>query len=412
MPKLFQINVSANWGSTGKIAESIGAFAIKNGWESYIAYRRNHNLSKSELIEVSGKYGKYTHYLGSFLFDKEGLFSSNDTRKLIKKIKEIKPDIVHLHNIHDHWLNYKLLFEYLNTTHIQVVWTFHDCWAFTGHCFHFVTKNCERWKTGCYDCPLQHDYPKTLIDRSRKNFALKKQLFGNCKNLTIVPVSDWMASFVKESFLKQKRVNVIKNGIDLSVFHSLNNKPKDGRFRVLAVSNIWNKGKGLYDIFKLRSFLSDDFIITVVGLTSEQVEKLPIGIVGIQRTQSLDELVSLYSESDVLINPTYADSFPTVNLEALACGTPVITYKTGGSPEAIDSKTGVVIDQGDIVALANSIKSMKDSPLSSIECRKRAEENFDKEQCYEKYVQLFEDILLNGKKSNQEIVGSDSVYLS
>lgn len=392
---ILQINVSANWGSTGKIVEQIGQCAIKHGWESYIAYRHNHHSSQSHMIQVSGKYGKYFHYLGNYLFDKEGLYSSHDTRKLIERIEQIKPAVVHLHNIHDHWLNYQLLFGFLNLTDIKVVWTFHDCWAFTGHCFHFVTKNCERWKTQCRDCPLQHEYPKTLVDRSARNFKLKKKLFGGCNNLSIVACSEWLGDFVKESFLRDKPLEIIHNGIDLNVFKPSKSKKslEDGVFRVLAVSNVWNKEKGIEDIYKLRECLSDEFFITVVGLTSEQVEALPYGIKGIQRTQNLQELVDLYSESDVLINTTYADTFPTVNLEALACGTSVITYRTGGSPEAVDNCTGVVVEQGDIRGMAHAIRSMKKTPLSSIECHKKAEREFDKSICFNKYVELYEKII-------------------
>lgn len=395
MPKLLQINVSANFGSTGKIAESIGIAAINHGWESYIAFRRNFNPSKSKLIQVSGKYGKHIHYLGNYFFDKEGLYSCSDTKRLIKRIDKIKPDIVHLHNIHDHWLNYKILFEYLNNTDIKVVWTFHDCWAFTGHCFHFVTKDCQRWKTGCHDCPLQHEYPKTLVDRSKKNYALKKKLFGGCKNLTIVPCSDWMGNFVRDSFLRDKKIRVIKNGIDLNAFKPSSSSylARKDTFNVIAVSNVWTKEKGFEDIFQLREMLSEEYVITIVGLSEEQTKILPKGITGIQRTKNVQELVELYRASDVLINPTYADTFPTVNLEALACGIPVITYRTGGSPESVDKKTGLVIKQGDVKELSSAIMHLKKNPLSSEDCRKRAETFFDKEKCFEEYVRLYEELL-------------------
>lgn len=391
--KLFQINVTANWGSTGKIAESIGLAAKKYGWESYIAYGRYRNPSQSKLIKVGSQLGVYTHYVKQRVFDNEGLASCSATKKLIVQIKEINPDIVQLHNIHDHYLNYKLLFEYLNGTAIQVVWTFHDCWAFTGHCFHFVTKDCCRWKSGCYDCPLSNEYPKTFFDNSQKNYELKKYLFTSCKNLTIVPCSEWMANFVSDSFLKEKRKQVIHNGVDLNVFKPVGNKNSNNKFHVLAVSNVWNKDKGLFDIFQLRKDLSSEYKITIVGLSDAQIKELPDGIVGIQRTQNVQELVELYSSADVLINPTYADTFPTVNLEALACGTPVITYNTGGSPEAVDKCTGVVVAQGDVQALAISVQSMKENPLSSVDCRMRAEKLFDKDICFEQYIELYNSLI-------------------
>ncbi|MBO4334146.1 MAG: glycosyltransferase [Paludibacteraceae bacterium] len=402
MPKLLQINITANWGSTGKIAESIGLAAMKQGWESYIAYGRWCNPSKSHLIKVGCKLDMYLHYGEQRIRDNEGLCSRGATKRLIRQMQEIKPDVVQLHNIHDHYLNYRLLFDYLNQTDIKVVWTFHDCWAFTGHCFHFVTKKCGKWKTGCFDCPLKSEYPKTILDRSKEHWQLKKELFTGCENLTIVPVSDWMGDFVKQSFLRKKKIHVIKNGVDLNIFRpSLSALDKDSKhkFKILAVSSVWYPDKGELDIYKLHNMLSEDeFEITMVGLSAKQVKKLPSGIIGIQRTQNVQELVQLYSNADVLINPTYADTFPTVNLEALACGTPVITYRTGGSPEAIDDKTGVVINQGDVESLASTIMSMKTNPLSSEDCRMRAEKYFDKDKCFEQYIHLYNELLeTNGK---------------
>ena len=373
----------------------------------------------------------YVHYFESRIFDREGLSSRGATKALIRHIEELKPDVIGLHNIHDHYLNYELLFRYLNKTDIKVVWTFHDCWAFTGHCFHFVTKDCMRWKTGCHDCPLHHLYPNTVLDRSVKNYALKKELFSANKNLAIVACSDWLGDFVKESFLGDKRIEVIHNGVDLQMF-----RPQDGKesregkeserrvFKIIAVSSVWYPNKGELDIYKLRTMLpEDEYEITMVGLSTEQAKNLPKGIRGIQRTQNVQELAQLYSEAAVLINPTYEDNFPTVNIEALACGTPVITYRTGGSPEAVRDEvsdgfkefsfdsaqdkrqvsggaelynTGMVIEQGNVVALANAVMQMKDKPLSSADCRKRAEELFDKDKCFEKYVELYEE-LVNGK---------------
>lgn len=396
MPILLQINVTANWGSTGKIAEQIGLCAMAHGWQSYIAYGRMMNSSKSQLIKIGTKADVYEHFAEQLLFDDEGLSSRFATKCLINKIEKINPDIVQLHNIHDHYLNYKILFDYFNRAKTKVVWTFHDCWAFTGHCFHFVPKDCDRWKIQCYDCPLKNEYPKTIIDRSYKNYNLKKFLFSGSKNLTIVPASYWMANFVKQSFLKDKRVEVIHNGVDLNVYKPMGLKASalDGKFRIIAVSNIWNSDKGEQDVYKLREMLPvDEYEITMVGLSASQISNLPRGIEGIQRTQNVNELVRLYSNADVLVNPTYADTFPTINLEALATGTPVITYRTGGSPEAIDDRTGVVVEQGNVEALAEVIRRMKIYPLSSNDCRNRAELYFDKDKCFEKYIQLYEQLI-------------------
>ena len=392
--KIIQINECLNL-STGKIAQQIGESAIAHGWESYIAYssREPRVPSKSQVIKVGNKIDPYIHFVENRLFDMEGLASRKATRKLVEQIKDIEPDVIQLHNLHDHWLNYKILFEFLNETDIKVVWTFHDCWAFTGHCFHFVTKHCKKWKTGCEKCPLQREYPNTLLDRSKKNFELKKHLFTANPNLAIVACSEWMSDLVRQSFLKDKRIEVIHNGIDLNVFKPSYSKPRDGVFRVLAVSNVWNEEKGYYDILKLRELLPPEYKIIIVGLTTKQLKDLPNGIIGIQRTQNVQEMVNLYSTANVLINPTYADTFPTINIEALACGTPVITYKTGGSPEIIDDNTGIVIEQGNLEALAYALEHLKNNPFNPYECRQRAERLYNKKERFEDYITLYQHLL-------------------
>ena len=392
--KILQIN-ECLLGSTGNIARQIGGMAIESGWESWIAYSAAEPACScnSQLIKVGSKSNRYIHYFSQRLFDNEGLNSKKETKWLIEQIKDIEPEVVHLHNLHDHWLNYQILFEYLNSTNIKVVWTFHDCWSFTGHCYHFITKSCNKWQTACFKCPFHGSSPRYVFDRSEKNFKLKKELFSKNKNLTVVAVSDWMASLVRSSFLKDKRIEVIHNGIDLNVFKPRRKRADDGTYRILAVSNVWNKNKGYYDILKLREALPMDFQISIVGLNERQVEGLPSGIKGIKKTRNVDELVELYSLSDVLINPTYADTFPTVNLEALACGTPVITYETGGSPESLDNKTGFVVEQGNVQKMAEAIIDLRKNPLSSADCRNRAELLFNKTKRFYDYIALYEQLL-------------------
>ena len=396
MSKLLQINATANWGSTGRIAEQIGIAAMTKGWDSYIAYGRHSNDSRSKLIKIGSLFDVYNHFLENRILDNEGLSSRWATEKFIEEVKRLAPDVIHLHNIHDHFLNYKKFFEYLNSTSIPVVWTFHDCWPITGHCMHFINKNCERWRTGCYDCQMKGEYPKTWLDQSKRNWHLKRQMFTENKNLVIVACSDWIGKFIKESYLKHKKLQVIHNGCDLEMFYP---RPQvyQEKFQILAVSSIWHPQKGELDLYKLRQILPyENYDITIVGLSAEQLKKLPIGIKGIPRTQSIDELASLYSSADVLINPTYEDTFPTINIEALACGTPVITYRTGGSPEAVDLNTGAVVEQGDVVSLRDTLVDFCESKFKekhSIECRSRAEMYFDKDKCFEQYVSLYESLI-------------------
>ncbi len=392
MPKLFQINECLNL-STGKIAQAIDEMALLRGWESYIAYsgREKAVPSKSHTICIGNYADACMHYARQRLFDNEGLLSKRYTRELIAKIDKVQPDIIQLHNIHDHWLNYPLLFEYFATLYTPIVWVQHDCWAFTGGCMYFDMLNCSRWKNGCKGCP---DKRTLLKNQSVRNFNLKRDYLAKIKNLTFVPVSDWLADILRESVQKDRPIITIHNGTDLNTFKPINSlKPSNGKFRILGVAAVWDARKGLDDFVELKSMLSDDFVITLVGLTKKQIKNLPAGIAGIGRTSNVQELAKLYGESDVFVNPTYSDNFPTTNIEALACGTPVITYKTGGSPEAIDNKTGIVIKQGDVVSLANAIMWMKGNPFSSADCRKRAEDHFDKDKCFEKYIELYDEIL-------------------
>lgn len=401
--KLLQINVTSNWGSTGKIAEQIGQCAIRHGWESYVAYGRMHNPSQNKTIRIGSMADVYLHYAEQRIFDNEGLASRRATRNFLSVIDDIKPDIVHLHIIHDHYINYRLLFKYLTEKKIPVVWTQHDQWATTGHCM-YTPDNCERWKIECHDCPLGNEYPKTVADRSLKNFRLKKALMTELPSLTIVPVSNWLGDNIKQSHLKNHRIEVIHNGIDVEIFspHNVDVHKRYGieskKQIVLAVASIWEKRKGLPDVLKLATLLNNkEFAIVVVGKITEKpnIPSRGCQIVFVDRTQNAKELAELYSSALVFINPTYQDNFPTVNLEALACGTPVITYRTGGSPEAVDTKTGIVVEQGDVEAMASAIRKIKENPLSSNDCRAKAVSEFDKNICFEKYIQLYNDIINN-----------------
>lgn len=395
MPRLLQINSTANWGSTGKIAEQIGELVMSHGWDSYIAYGRYANNSQSQLIRIGSKVSQAWHLLISRLFDRHGLASKCATKRLIKKIEQIKPDIIHLHNIHGYYINYEILFNYLQSIDTPVVWTLHDCWAFTGHCAHFVEQECYKWRIGCDNCPLRDSYPKSFSDRANKNYKLKSTLFRSRRNIAIVPVSNWLANFVRQSFLKDKQITVINNGIDTSVFYPQQNKEKE-YYNILGVSSTWSNSKGLNDFYKLRTILdADKYHITLVGLTKQQIADLPDGIIGIERTNSIQELAHIYSDASVFVNPTYADTFPTTNLEALSCGTPIVTYKTGGCPETICSNSGIIVEQGDIKALKIAIEQVCSNGKAYYNraCRKRAEEHFDKDRCFLQYLELYNELL-------------------
>lgn len=401
MKKLLIINVTANSGSTGRIAEEIGQTAISNGYDTYFAYGKRVNNSKNKLIKIGKKLNIQLHGIESRLFDNHGFSSRIATKRFIKEIERIKPDIINIHNLHGYYINVKILFEYLNKTNIPIVWTFHDCWPFTGHCSHFIKHNCYKWKTECFSCPNKKGYPKSLLfDRSRTNYIKKKELFTNIEKLTIVSPSLWLSKLVKESFFKQKKIITINNGVDVNTFNSINNhtniKSKlnlNDEKIIVGVASVWTYSKGFYDFIRLNDLLSDEYKIILVGLNKKQIESLPENIIGIERTESVHELAELYSMADVFVNPTYSDNFPTTNIEALACGTPVITYKTGGSPEAIDEMTGVVVEQGNINKLKEAIESVaKDKAMYTERCRERAVNLYNKQDRFNDYINLFNSL--------------------
>lgn len=403
MFKLLQITVDLNL-SIGKISQAIGEKAMEYGWESWITYSARFGMNESQLKRIRSNVIKcgsivdtYLHYIDFRLFDNEGLASKKSTRRLIEQIKLIDPDIIQLHDIHDHWINYPILLDCLAKLEKPVVWVQHDCWAFTGGCMYFDMIDCEKWKTGCISCPEKRTL---LLNQAERNFNLKKKLLAKVNNLTFISVSDWIGNMLKVSVQMDRPIKTIHNGIDLSKFKPCAKKRKDGKFRILGVAAVWNARKGFSDFIKLRTLLSYDYEITLVGLSQKMINNLPPHIFGIRRTTNIDELAMLYSKSDVYVLPTYSDNYPTTNLEALACGTPVITYNTGGSPEAIDEKTGVVVEQGNIEALAAAIVNMRNNPLSSKDCRERAEQLFDEERCFEKYMDLYYNLLSTNRNQN------------
>ena len=257
----------------------------------------------------------------------------------------------------------------------------------------------KKWKTGCSKCVQKKHHPTSwLIDNSEKNWIDKKKLFTSVSNLTIVTPSEWLAGLVKQSFLKDCRIEVINNGINLSDFMPTAGTIKqrlglEGKKMVLGVSSTWAKSKGLDDFVALSNLLSDEYQIVLVGLTVDQKQKLPQSIIGIERTDSVRELAELYTAASVFVNPTYEDNYPTTNLESLACGTPVITYDTGGSVEAvIKSGYGCVVKQGDICALHDSIIRMeKNGKVVLGDLILNQQENF------RKYIALYSDIIKNRK---------------
>ncbi|GAP44988.1 glycosyltransferase [Lentimicrobium saccharophilum] len=400
-----QINTTLRTVAPGRIAEEIGEILVDTGHTSYIGYGRKLRPSASKLIKIGSGFDQSLHGITTRLFDMHGFGSRFATVRFVKKVSLINPDLIHLHNLHGYYLNIEVLFNYLKKIQKPVIWTLHDCWPFTGHCSYFDYVGCNKWKSECYSCPNRMAYPRSLVvDNSRVNFIKKKHLFSGLEKLTFVAPSAWMAGLLKQSFLSGYPVEIIHNGVDVNVFRPSRQREKlkrrygvSGRNVILGVASIWDRRKGLSDFIKLSSMLSEDQVIILVGLKKSQIKDLPGNVIGIRRTESLNDLAELYSMADVFVNPTFVDNFPTTNIEALACGTPVITYRTGGSPEAVDDNTGLIVEKGDVKRLFESINKTLDVGKGVYEdfCRKRAVENFNKLSKNTEYIRLYESVLSN-----------------
>ncbi|WP_071145190.1 glycosyltransferase [Bacteroides ihuae] len=396
MPKLLQINSVVNTGSTGRIAEQLGEFAISQGWDSYIAYGREARESKSYLIQIGGKLSVYIHAIGTMLTDRHGLFSLCATKKFLKQLDEIKPDVVHLHNIHGYYINYLMLLNYLHKKNIPTVITMHDFWLMTGHCA-YINKSCDKWKIGCGKCPRLHQYPAAKVDHSGRNWITKLEALSRMGNIVLVPVSNWLDGFVKESLLQGVKSHVIYNGIDTNVF-----KPYDAKtavegvdwnkFTIMSIATRWTDANGYDDVIKLSTLLSEDAQIIMVGLDDEQMQNIPANVIGFKKTESFEQLKELYSKSDVIFNPNAEVTFGLVTAEAMACGTPVIVLEDTAGEEIVDVETGYVVTSVDEVpALISTIKANK-SVETSAKCRERVIEQFNSKKQNQKYFDLYKEL--------------------
>lgn len=401
--RIVQINGGAK-GSTGKIMMGIAEVARAQGHEVMCA---------SPITTTNRDAGEDCGYyrIGTFnsrrlnvalarITGFNGCFAWFETYKLLKKIDEFKPDIIHLHNLHDSYINLSMLFSYIKKHNVPTVWTLHDCWAFTGQCPHFTIVKCDKWKVGCHNCPQYKEYPASLYDNTKKMWQLKKKWFTGVKNMTIVTPSEWLAGLARESYLKQYPIEVINNGIDLNVF-----KPTHSNFReqygipgdkyiVLGVSFAWGYRKGLDCFVEMAEKLGEQYQIVLVGTDDEIDKNLPKNIISIHRTQNQKELAEIYSTADVFAMPTREENYPTVNMEAIACGTPVVTFDTGGSPEMLDDKTGIVVEANDIEATVKAIKDICEKKRCNDEEYIVAySKDFDMQKKFAEYIELYANVL-------------------
>ena len=394
---ILQINSVCGIGSTGRIATDLHAILLSQGHQSTVAFGRDTAKNCKQTIRVGNCIDNYLHVVRTRLFDTHGFGSATATKTLIAKISELNPDVIHLHNLHGYYLHIGLLFDYLKQASKPVIWTLHDCWALTGHCAYFDFVGCNRWKCECHDCPLKLEYPKSLfLDRSQRSYQQKKELFTGVQDLTIVTPSKWLRALVKESFLQAYPVTVIHNGIDLKVFKPTSSDFRrryklEDKFLLLGVASFWNERKGYRYIIDLAKQLRPDEKIVLVGVSEKQSKQLPAGIIGMAKTNSTVELAEIYSAADLFLNPTLEDNFPTTNLEALACGTPVVTFNSGGSPECLVDGCGLVVERGDLPGLVAAIAMVRKIGKESYaqKCQNRARDCFDKDARFAEYVELY-----------------------
>ena len=392
--KIVQINATCGVGSTGKICIGISRILEEENIENYILYSSQSTGCKYGIKCSGGKYIKFQS-LKSKILGNYGFNSKKATRIMINEIEKINPDIVHIHNIHGHDCDLYMLFSYFKDHKTKLVWTFHDCWAFTGYCTHFAMMNCYKWHSQCYDCVQKRDF-SWFCDRSKALFEKKKRLFQGL-DLTIVTPSQWLANLVKQSFLNEYPVHTIKNGIDLNIFKPLENDVRqkydlENKKVILGVAFDWGRRKGIDVFVQLSKMLPDDYKIILIGANAKMDKLLPKNVLSIHRTKNQRELAEFYSAADVFVNPTREDTYPTVNMESLACGTPVLTFRTGGSPEMLDETCGSVVDCDDIEALKKEIvRICEEKPYSEAACLYKAK-GFDTNERFKEYVDLYEEI--------------------
>ncbi len=391
--KIVQINTVCNTGSTGRIAADLYHIAEQAGHTSFFAYGRNSAPADIQSFKIGNTLDFGVHVLINFFRGKSGFGSKAVTRRFLEWLDEIKPDLLHLHNLHGFYIHVGLLFDYIKTHHIPVVWTLHDCWPLTGQCAYFDYVGCTKWQTACHHCPIyRSSYPYSLFcDNSRQNYILKKAAFTGVQNMTIVTPSNWLADIVRKSYLQEYPVAVIPNGINLEVFKPGIHTPSK---IILGIANVWSDRKGLCFFLQLSTMLDSSYHIVLIGVNKRQQAKINAKygkrITAITRTANQQELAKWYRCAHVYVNPTLEDNFPTTNLEALACGTPVITFHTGGSPECITPNCGIIVEKGNIEKLKEAIESLDETgEITPAACRAQAMK-YNKDTQFRKYLKLYQ----------------------
>lgn len=397
--KIALINTVAGTGSTGRITQSLYREIVNNGDEAMLIYGRGTCAADINSYKVGTAADFFWHVLRHFFTGMGGFFSTRRTRLLIEHLEREKPDLIHLHNIHGFYLDCEELFAYIKRAGIPVIWTLHDCWSFTGHCAYFDYVGCEKWKTGCHDCPqYRNAYPYSLFrDNTGNAYTRKKHSFQNVDSLVIVTPCEWLKRKVQASYLSEYPVKVIYNGIDTDKFYPEESNTNTDRYTLLGVANIWEKRKGLIYFEELLKSLGEEYTGVLVGVNHRQCRKLrkefpENRLKLIQHTKDVDELRKLYNKATVFVNPTLEDNFPTTNLEAMACGLPVVAFDTGGCAEAIQGTNGVIVPKKDVIKLTEAVQTICWKETTE---RKKKEnlKIFDNHKMLEEYMKLYQKLV-------------------
>lgn len=405
--KVFQINTVCGSGSTGRIAVNLAKMLEKHGDESIIAYARGQAPKEVMAWKFGSKWSIYFHGIMTRLTDRHGLYSKKATRKLIAKIRNYNPDIIHLHNLHGYYLNYEILFEFLKEYQRPVVWTLHDCWSYTGHCSHYTYARCDRWKRACYDCPLKRDYPGSLLfDNSKNNFKKKKECFTSLKYLQLVTPSVWLKEQVEQSFLGNHaniKCEVIPNGIETNIFVkaelSLREKWKlQDKKIILGVANIWTKQKGFDDFLRLAEQLDDSYQLVMIGVNEKQKQlilKQYKNILPLERTKNIEELIVWYSTADVYFNSSIEETMGMTTGESICCGTPVVVYDSTAIPESVGKNCGIIVPAKDISRVKAAIEEILEKKPQYVNGCTAYREHFKEDKANNAYYNIYRESVLH-----------------
>lgn len=406
--RIVEIN-TVNRGSTGSIMLGLADYLIEHGHVTLVCYPMSRDNIKNRR---KGDYlvgNRFVRNIGRFIsqhFMAEYCIHIFSTLCLILRLQIFKPDIVHLHNIHDSFLNFPLFFRYMKKKGIPIVWTMHDCWLYTGHCTHYITNGCVKWRFICKECEHYRDYPYSSYDDSTYKYLLKKKLLSFYPKLTLVPVSSWLSDEVSKSFLREVDRIVIPNGVDINVFAPLFDKNVKDKYGIpsghiiMAVATDWDKNKGFDDYCRLSQKLENDEYIVLVGVHRERIVNLPPKIIGIERTDSKTDLAKLYTISDVVLSLSYAETFGLTIVEANACGVPVVVYDNTSQPELVTAENGFVVKTGDIDEVYDAVKKIFKVGREQwqVACRRFASEKYSDVESYNHYVNVFEKVIIDKRK--------------